>query len=68
MLWSGTCLGIWFVLTGCSIGLLRNPKNAPTNVSGTETPNHSDSKANNVEKGIAADESSYHNTKFITKK
>ena len=45
-----------------------NPKKAPTKVKGTETPNHKANKATNVKNGIAADEPSYHNTKFITKK
>ncbi len=68
MLWSGTCLGIWLVLTGCSSARFLNPKKAPTNVSGTETPNQSASRATRVRNGIAAEESLYHRTRFITKK
>merc|ERR1711997_1157890 len=47
---------------------LRNPKKAPTNVKGTDTPNHKASSATNVRKGIAADDPLYHRTKFIMKK
>ena len=47
---------------------LRNPKNAPTNVKGTDTPNHNAKRATRVKNGIAADDPLYHNTRFITKK
>ena len=67
MLCSGICLGIWLVLTGCSIARFRNPKKAPTKVSGTETQNHNASKATSVKKGMAADEPSYHRTRFMMK-
>ena len=54
--------------TGCSIAFFLNPKKAPTNVKGTETPNHKANKATKVKNGIAAEESLYQRTKFITKK
>ena len=46
----------------------RNPKKAPTKVKGTDTPNHKANKATKVKNGIAAEEASYHNTKFMMKK
>lgn len=47
---------------------LRKPKKAPTKVKGTETQNHKASKATRVKNGMAAEEPSYHKTRFMTKK
>jgi len=44
------------VRPGCSITILRCPKNAPMSESGSEIPNHITTKAKNVPKGIAFDE------------
>ena len=49
------------------MALLRKPKKAPTKVNGTETQNHKANKATKVKKGMAADDPSYHSTRFITK-
>ncbi len=45
----------------------RKPKYAPTNVSGTETPNHNANNATNVLNGTAPELPLLHSTKFITK-
>ncbi len=45
-----------------------NPKNAPTKVRGTETPNQRASRATRVKKGMAAELPLYHRTRFMTKK
>lgn len=47
--------------------LFLKPKYAPTNVNGTDTPNHNPSKAKSVVKGTAAELPLLHKTKFITK-
>lgn len=47
--------------------LLLYPKYAPTNVSGTEIPNHRASNAISVEKGMAALLPSAHSTRFNRK-
>ena len=49
------------------MALLRNPKKAPTKVKGTDTQNHKANKATKVKKGMAAEDPSYHKTRFITK-
>ena len=68
MNWPGISRGISLVPTGYSIGLLWNPKNAPTKERGTDIPNQRAKSATNVKKGIAAEDPSYHKTRFITKK
>lgn len=50
------------------MGLFLKPKTDPTNVSGTETRNHSESNATRVENGMAAELSFAHNIRFNTKK
>ena len=49
------------------MALLRKPKNAPTKVKGTDTQNHKANKATKVKKGMAAEDPSYHKTRFMTK-
>lgn len=44
-----------------------NPIKAPKNVSGTDTKNHNNNNASNVENGIAAELSFAQRTKFIIK-
>jgi len=48
--------------------LFLKPKKAPTNVKGTDTQNHKANKATRVKNGIAAEDPSYHKTRFIMKK
>lgn len=50
-----------------SLTLFLKPKYAPTNVSGTDTPNHSANNANNVLNGTAPELPLLQSTKFITK-
>jgi len=47
--------------------LLRNPKNAPTKVNGTEMPNQSASRATRMPNEIAPELPLLHNTKLRTK-
>lgn len=55
------------LITRCWLTRFLNPKYAPTNVSGTETPNHRANSATNVLNGTAPELPSCHNTRFITK-
>lgn len=65
--WSGTCLGIWFVLTGCVNGCLRYPKKYPRYTRGSEMPNHKHNNANIVLNGTAPELCFPHIKKFKKK-
>lgn len=58
---------MFIVLNSVILTLFLNPKNAPTNVRGTDTSSHNASKPTKVLKGTAAELSLAHNTKFIMK-
>jgi len=55
--WSGTCLGIWLVLTGIEMVFLLNPMIAPKKHNGIETKVQMEIIKIKVPNGIAPDES-----------
>jgi len=54
---SGTCLGIWLVLTGIEIEVFLNPKNAPTKHNGIDINVQIERIKTKVPNGIAPEES-----------